>query len=142
MKKNKGKKFGIFIAILITVLGLVGISPFVIPLNQVTDTIEVELGDTLSEELTDYVSGFEPAFWVTNLDISQVDTNTVGDYTATVKHGFQEFVYSILVRDTVPPTLTLKEGKIYLENCLKNIYYQYDIKTKKLVTIKELPEEY
>ena len=34
------------------------------------------------------------------------------------------------------------EGKIYLENCLKNIYYQYDIKTKKLVTIKELPEEY
>lgn len=115
MKKNKGKKIGIFIAILITVLGLVGISPFVIPLNQVTDTIEVELGDTLSEELTDYVSGFEPAFWVTNLDISQVDTNTVGDYTATVKHGFQEFVYSILVRDTVPPTLTLKEGKIYLE---------------------------
>ena len=115
MKKNKGKKVGLFLMIFITILGIVGLLPFLIPLKQITNTVEIELGDTLSEELSNYVSGFEPAFWVTNLDISQVDTNTVGDYTATVKHGFQEFVYSILVRDTVPPTLTLKEGKIYLE---------------------------
>lgn len=115
MKKSKGKKVGIYLAIAITILAIVGLLPFLIPLSQVTDTIEVELGDTLSEELSLYVAGFEPALWVTNIDTSNVNVNEIGDYQVFVKHGFQEFTYSVLVRDTVAPVLTLKEGKIYLE---------------------------
>jgi len=115
VKKNKGKKIALILGIVITVLAIVGLSPFVIPIKQVTDTLEVELGETISEELTNYVSGFQPAFWVTDLDLSLVDTNNVGDYTATVKHGFQEFTYSVFVRDTTPPKLTLKTETFYLE---------------------------
>ncbi len=113
--KKPGKKIGIILGIVAAVLAILGSLPFVVPLKQVNDTMEVELGDTLTEDLYDYVSGFKPGFWVTKLDISEVNTNRVGDYTATVKHGFQEFTYDILVRDTTPPELTLNTENIYLK---------------------------
>ena len=113
--KKRWKKIAIISGIVALALVILGTLPFVIPLNQVTYTMEVELGDTLSSELTNYVSGFEPCLWVTNLDSSGVNTNLVGDYTALVKHGFQEFSYDILVRDTTPPELTLNEENTYLK---------------------------
>lgn len=114
-KKSVGKKVGITLGIVVTVLAIVGLLPFVIPLNQVTREIEVELGDNISEDLHDYVSGFAPGFWVTDLDVSCVDTNHVGDYLAKVKHGFQEMNYTVLVRDTTAPVLTLNTENIYLK---------------------------
>lgn len=114
-EKKTGKKIGIISGIVAAVLAVLGLLPFVVPLNQVTDTIEIELGDTISEELTDYVSGFSPAFWVTKLDISDVNTNYVGDYTAIVKHGFQEFGYTVLVRDTTAPVLKMSTENVYLK---------------------------
>ena len=113
--KKRWKKVAVIAGITVFILLIVGALPFVIPLKQVTDTMEIELGDALTENLDDYVSGFEPGLWVTKLDVSNVDTNRVGDYTVIVKHGFQEFVYDILVRDTTPPELTLKTEKIYLK---------------------------
>lgn len=115
VKKNIGKKVGITLGIVAVALIIVGLLPFVIPLNQVTGEFEVELGDAISEDLHDYVSGFAPGFWVTDLDVSGVDTNCVGDYTATVKHGFQELNYTVLVRDTTAPVLTLNTENTYLK---------------------------
>lgn len=114
-KKKHTKKIGIILGILAAVIVGLGLLPFVVPLKQVTKTINVELGDTISTELDDYVSGFAPGFWVTSLDVSRVDTGNVGDYTVIVKHGFQELTYTILVRDTVAPVLTLATDNIYLE---------------------------
>lgn len=114
-KKKHTKIIGIILAIVAAVIVVLGLMPFVVPLNPVTDTITVELGDEISTDLDNYVSGFAPGFWVTNLDVSGVDTGRVGDYIATVKHGFQEFTYTILVRDTTAPILTLATDNIYLE---------------------------
>ena len=114
-KKNKGKIVALVLGIMAAVLLIAGAMPFAIPLKQVTDTMEIELGDTLTEDLHDYVSGFAPGFWVTKLNISGVNTESVGDYTAIVKHGFQEFTYNILVRDTTSPELTLNTENIYIK---------------------------
>lgn len=114
-KKKYTKKIGIILGCLAAVIVVLGLLPFVVPLNQVTSTMNVELGDVVSTDLNDYVSGFTPGFWVTNLDVSRVDTNQVGDYTATVKHGFQQFNYKVLVRDTTAPVLTLATDNIYLK---------------------------
>lgn len=114
-KKKNTKKIGLILGIVAAVIVIIGLLPFVVPLNRVTDSITVELGDELTTNLDNYVSGFAPGFWVTGLDVSNVDTNKVGDYTATVKHGFQEFTYTILVRDTTAPVLTLDTENIYLK---------------------------
>lgn len=114
-KKKKAKKIGLILGIVAAVIVIVALLPFVVPLNKVTDSITVELGDELTTNLDDYVSGFAPGFWVTKLDVSMVDTSKVGDYTTIVKHGFQEFTYTILVRDTTAPVLTLDTENIYLK---------------------------
>lgn len=114
-KKKNTKKIGLILGIVAAVIVIIGLLPFIVPLNKVTDSITVELGDELTTNLDDYVSGFAPGFWVTKLDTSCVNTDSVGEYVATVKHGFQEFTYSILVRDTTAPILTLATDNIYLE---------------------------
>lgn len=114
-KTGKGKIIGIILSVVGTLCVIAVILPFVIPLNQVTKEITIELGDEISTDLHDYVSGFKPGFWVTKLDVSEVDTGNIGKYTANVKHGFQEFSYDVTVQDTTPPSLTLLSGNIYLE---------------------------
>lgn len=114
-KTGKGKIVGIILALVAAVLVIVSLLPFVVPLKQVTTTFTIELGDSISTELEDYVSGFKPGFWVTKLDISEVDTFTVGTYTATVEHGFQDFTYEVSVVDTTAPTLSLLSGNVYLK---------------------------
>ena len=114
-KKRNRKKIGLVLGFVAAVIVILGLLPFVIPLNQKTKVMVVELGDDVSIELQDYVSGFAPGFWVTSLDVTGVDTDNVGDYTAIVKHGFQEFVYTVSVRDTTAPVLTLSTENLYLK---------------------------
>lgn len=114
-KTNKGKIVGIVISAVGMLCVIAVILLFVVPLNQTTKKITVELGDEISTDLNDYVSGFMPGFWVTKLDVSEVNTSSVGIYTAIVKHGFQEFNYEVTVQDTTPPTITLLSGNVYLK---------------------------
>lgn len=115
--KNSGKSKVIVIipgivaaAIVIAVMLL-----FVVPLKQVTNRITIELGDAISTDLDDYVSGFQPGFWVTKLDVTDVNTGKVGNYTIKAEHGFQDFTYEVFVVDTTAPVLTLISEKVYLK---------------------------
>lgn len=115
-KKKKGKKkLGIVLGIVAAAVVIVVMLPFVVPVKKTVDTITVELGDEISKEPQDYVTGFAPSLWVTSLDVSHVNTNQVGTYIAKVKHSFWEYEYEVIVEDTIAPTLEFFGEEIYIE---------------------------
>lgn len=81
----------------------------------ITDRMVVELGNPVSENYGDYVTGMEWSVARSSLDLSGVDAGAVGTYEAYLKHGAQTFTYEIVVQDTVAPVITLKEEKIPLK---------------------------
>lgn len=83
----------------------------------------IELGDELSSEITEYLLASEELLEEAKLDISKIDTNTVGEYKANVSIDGYEYEYQIEVVDTTAPQLQLK-GSI---PCLL-VDNEYDIK--------------
>lgn len=77
-------------------------------------SVTYELGDRVSGDVEDYLLGTEWSVGLGELDISQVDPGRVGSYRASVRHGGKEFLYEIVIKDTVPPVLLLKQEPIYL----------------------------
>ena len=73
-----------------------------------------ELGDSVSGDVENYLLGTEWSVGLGELDISQVNQDRIGSYRASVRHGRKEFFYEIIIRDTIPPALTLKQEPIYL----------------------------
>lgn len=118
--KHIFKKIGIITGVVAAVLAVLVLLPFAVPLNQVSDSYTVELGNEISTEVTDYVKGFVPGVWVSVLDVTDVNTYCLGEYRATVKQGFHTYEFTINVEDTVAPVLHfsdenfyLKEGEVY-----------------------------
>ena len=83
--------------------------------EQITDTIVVELGESFSTDLHDYISGSEWAIENSELDITGVNQDKVGEYIAYVNHGRQTFVYQMIVQDTTPPDILLESNEKYFE---------------------------
>lgn len=73
-----------------------------------------ELGDRVSRRIEDYLIGSEWSVSQGELDISQVDINRVGTYQALVYHGREEFLYEIVIEDTVAPDILVKQGPVCL----------------------------
>lgn len=101
-KKKKSIKIGFISVIVAAVLLILGLLPFVVPLKE--NPLTIKLGEEISTDMKDYVTGFLPSMWVAKLDVSEVDTKQVGTYTAKVKQGFRE--YEIPVTVDTPPTIT------------------------------------
>lgn len=80
----------------------------------VFNSVTYELGDRISRDLGDYLSGTEWSVRLGELDISQVDRGHTGTYQAIVSHGREEFVFEIIIEDTVPPDIETKGNTIYL----------------------------
>lgn len=78
------------------------------------DSVIYELGDTVSRDVSDYLLGMEWSVRLSELDISRVDTNRIGTYQAVVRHGRDEFLYEIIIEDTVPPVIIGKRATVYL----------------------------
>ena len=120
MENNKTKeinliKVGAICLSVIIALTVLILLPFAIPLERVSDSYIVELGDEISIEITDYVTGFTPGIWISSLDVTGVDSQQVGEYKATVKQGFHTHEYHIKVQDTTAPVLHFYEEPFYLE---------------------------
>ena len=77
-------------------------------------SVVYELGDRVSGNVEDYLLGTEWSVGLGELDISQVDSGRIGSYQASVRHGGKEFLYEIIIRDTMPPILILKQEPVYL----------------------------
>lgn len=80
-----------------------------------TDKMIIELGDPVSDDLNDYITGMDWAIPYSQLDLSGVKQDTVGEYEACLTHGGQQFFYDIIVQDTTPPELFLQRENQYLE---------------------------
>lgn len=77
-------------------------------------TATYELGEGISRSLEDYLLGTEWSVGLAELDLSQVDGGRAGTYQAAVTHGGKEFLYEIVIQDTVAPEILLRDEPIYL----------------------------
>ena len=72
------------------------------------DNVYVELGDKLSQNIENYITGGEKALAGATLDVSDVDTSSVGTYKAFVMYGKKELEFSVNVEDTTAPDVKLQ----------------------------------
>lgn len=82
----------------------------------ISDEFEVSVGDEISTEIKDYVRMSASAIEQMELDMSEVDTDTIGIYKASITYNDKTESFNIVVTDKTAPVLTLVNDKIYLEN--------------------------
>lgn len=87
-----------------------------------TDSFEIELGSQIDNDITTYIWGMENAVNQAQLDVSNVDTFTAGEYEVYVKIGNRTIPYDIKVVDTVAPNLSLNQDVRYVA-----IEREYDV---------------
>ncbi|MCM1345377.1 MAG: DUF5011 domain-containing protein [Muribaculaceae bacterium] len=80
----------------------------------VFSTATYELGERVSNDTMDYISGTEWSRGLAQLDLSGVDRRHAGVYEAVLYHGREAFVYTIIIEDTTPPEIRQKEGQVFL----------------------------
>ena len=79
-----------------------------------SDKVSVELGNEIDTNVIDYVSDADVAA-ETTIDFSEVDTATLGTYTATVTYKDQTVDLTVDVVDTTAPVAELTSEKIVLD---------------------------
>ena len=82
-------------------------------------TVNLELGDTLSATVADYVDGgLDLDDMEYTLDTSQVAYDIVGTYTYSVTHGTVTKTGTIIVKDTKAPKLEFKDSSklVFMKN--------------------------
>ena len=77
-------------------------------------TVVYELGQEVSSDVGDYLTGTDWSVGTAQLDLSEVDESRAGSYQAVVHHGSSAFQYEIVIQDTVPPKILSAEGPVYL----------------------------
>ncbi len=108
--------------ILITLGSLCGISLigaaiwyFIIwPVAPVDTKRYLELGDSLSAQVEDYLEGYGLSLRFATVDLSGVEQDKLGEYKVYVTHGSDIYEYTVVVRDTIAPEIVEKEGRIYV----------------------------
>ena len=73
------------------------------------DEVSIALGDKVSENVEDYVIGGKTALAHATVDVSGVDTSTVGSYKAVASYKDRELYFVVNVEDNEVPTLTFKQ---------------------------------
>ncbi|MGN0402706.1 MAG: trypsin-like peptidase domain-containing protein [Acetatifactor sp.] len=111
---SKKKMAAIVMGLVLFLTGLTTAFYFTYRIELISGEYIVELGDELNEEPSFYVSGTAWAVNGTEADFSAVDCSREGVYEVTLHHGWQNLTCNIVVQDTTPPTLKLKDDAIYL----------------------------
>ena len=81
--------------------------------KQLQDTYTYELGSGISEDAADYIDAGFFARHLAIADFSLVDKTKPGRYPMCVVYFGKVFSYDIVIRDTIVPEITLKEGPFY-----------------------------
>ena len=114
-KRTKGKGFPIAVGLVaLIVLEAVFFYWKIYRVEPVFSTATYELGERVSNDTEDYISGTEWSRGLAQLDLSEVDRRHTGVYEAVLYHGRDAFVYTIVIEDTTPPEIREKEGPVYL----------------------------
>lgn len=116
MKLTKGKIIAIWIGVVALLLtGGLAAFCFCYKVERCTDGFVLELGEELTNDPFQYVSGMEWSVPRSRIDFSEVEEDKVGQYQVYLKHGWQEFAYTVTIRDTTPPELALWEKDFVLQ---------------------------
>lgn len=111
--KEKALLTTAFIAVTLTACGKADIQ-----LNN--ETVTVELGTEISSNVEDYITtDDEDALEDITLDVSGVNTDAVGEYTATVTYGKDVYNVTVNVVDTTAPTITTTEKEVTVGDIVK-----------------------
>lgn len=74
--------------------------------------VEIELGDELSTNISDYIdTDEEKVLNEAKLDISGIDAMSVGEYQAVITYKREQILIPVNVVDTTSPTITAKKIK-------------------------------
>ena len=121
-RRIKGKAIFIAVsAVILTVLAAVIFYWEIYRVEPVFSTATYELGERVSNDAGDYISGTEWSCGLAELDLSEVDRRHTGTYEAVLYHGREAFVYTIVIEDTTPPEIREKDGQVYLAAGVENL---------------------
>lgn len=108
-------KICLFLAsVVVVVMGMFLFYFRVYQVAPVFSEITYEYGDSVSRDITDYLSGTEWSVHLGELDLSHVNEKETGIYEACVSHGRKQFTYKITIEDTQAPEILWKEEQIYV----------------------------
>lgn len=114
----------------------------------ISEKVEVELGEELNENVTDYVELDEKAASEAVLDLSAVDTTKVGTYPASVTYKEQTAAFEIVVKDTTAPVVEVTEEitvaagmPLYAEDVIESITELSNEATATFEEVETDPEE-
>ena len=107
-------KLGIICASIILLVGGFFAIPNAYKVFPIEESFELELGSQVDTNISSYIDGLESAVADAQLDISNVDIFTAGDYQIYVNIGKRSIPYDIKIVDTVAPSLSLNPEIKYL----------------------------
>lgn len=84
-------------------------------INLISDEVVVNVGASVSTDIADYVRASKQLMSEMTLDVSSVDTDRIGRYTASVTHGESTREFTVSVADIEAPLIKLKTDRIYFE---------------------------
>lgn len=84
-------------------------------INLYREEFEVNVGSGISTELKDYVRAPKKVLQEMTLDLSEVNKDVIGVYTATINYKDESKTFRIKVTDTEEPEITLERSKFYFE---------------------------
>ena len=74
----------------------------------------VELGEKASVSPSDYLFGYPFIVQYADVDVSGVNTDRVGEYSAAARLLFYRYHLNVTVRDTVPPEIVPFEDELFI----------------------------
>lgn len=121
LEPKKSRK-GLWIALGV-ILGIILIAVVIIiwpKVFQKTQEFHMELGESLTTDINDYVRGDEKLIAAASLDISGVDQTKAGDYEATVTYTLflfnkeKTYTYLVSIVDTIAPSVEVVAAPFYV----------------------------
>lgn len=107
-RKSRGLWIALAILVLVAVIGIVAFKQYT-AFGKKEDVIRVELGEKLSDKVTDYVKASSHVASKAKLDISEVDSRKLGTYAGKATYNGKTVRFKVKVVDTKGPEVTLKE---------------------------------
>lgn len=85
-------------------------------INLASEHVTVALGEELDTDIKKYVRASKKLLENMTIDLSDVDTDKIGEYKATVFNGNESRDFIVEVADLTAPEIEVFSGEIYYEN--------------------------
>lgn len=121
--KNKNKILAIIMVVLVVIIAIAGIALYNRnTLVQTKDTWTHEAGQELELKASEFFDADEEKAAQITFDTSAVDTDTVGEYTATAAFKDRTFEIKVSVVDTTAPTAEIKSRYVFTNDIENTVF--------------------